>query len=161
MSSTWFKLVMIENNLSIISLPLLCLYTRVMRTFRFGPISFLHVAFCPHSPLTSVIRCFFFISFLFRAPHIFFFYFRLLFRYIPLWFLTGAPEFPIRGFNPGADRQSTMQSTVLSSKVLSTTVVYLRALLPVSFIPAPVLQVPAMLPCICNTSLKSRTPRAS
>ena len=43
----------------------LCLYTRVMRTFRFGPISFLHVAFCPHSPLTSVIRCFFLFLFYF------------------------------------------------------------------------------------------------
>ena len=79
----------------------LCLYTRVLRTFRFGPISFLHVAFCPHSPLTSVIRCFssffFLISFLFRAPHILFFYFRLLFRYIPLWFLTGPQSFPSEG----------------------------------------------------------------
>ena len=84
-----------------------------------------------HSPNTSLFRCFklacFLNSFLFRAPHIFFLYFRLLFRYVPLWFLARAPEFPTRGLNTEADRQSTMQSTVLSSKAVSVTVVYLRA----------------------------------
>ena len=100
----------------------LCLYTRVMRTFRFGPIRFLHVAFWPP---TSLFRCFFFF-FISWSSH-FLLYFRLLFRYIPLWFLARAPEFPTRGLNPEADRQSTMQSTVLSSKAVSTTVVYLRA----------------------------------
>ena len=114
----------------------LCLYTRVMRTFRFGPIGFLTPPPpSAHSPLTSLFRCFKLVfskkkkknSFLFRAPHIFFLYFRLLFRYVPLWFLARAPEFPTRGLNTEADRQSTMQSTVLSSKAVSTTVVYLRA----------------------------------
>ena len=67
-------------------------------------------AFCPQPPppplptllLLPFFRVLarFFNSFLFRAPHIVFFSFRLLFRYIPLWFLTRAPEFPTRGFNP-------------------------------------------------------------
>ena len=113
----------------------LCLYTRVMRTFRFGPIGFLTpppplpptLLSLPFSGVLSSPFFIFFNSFLFRAPHIFFLYFRLLFRYIPLWFLARAPEFPTRGLNPEPDRQSTMQSTVLSSKAVSTTVVYLRA----------------------------------
>ena len=36
----------------------LCLYTRVMRTFRFGPIRFLTPPPSAHSPLTSLFRCF-------------------------------------------------------------------------------------------------------
>ena len=44
-----------------------------------------------------------------------------------IWFLARAPEFPTRGFNAEADRQSTMQSTVLSSWAVSITVVYPRA----------------------------------
>ena len=97
----------------------LCLYTRVLRTFRFGPISFLHVAFCPHSPLTSVIRCFssffFFYFFFVSCSSYFIFLFSITFQIYPTLVSNGAPEFPIRGFNPGADRQSTMQSTVLST----------------------------------------------
>ena len=112
----------------------LCLYTSVTRTFRFGPIRFLTppppvpptLLSLPFSGVLSSLF-FFFNSLLFRAPHVFFLYFRLLFRYVPLWFLARAPEFPTRGLNTEADRQSTMQSTVLSSKAVSTTVVYLRA----------------------------------
>ena len=107
----------------------LCLYTRVMRTFRFGPIRFLIPPPSAHSPLTSLFRCFklVFLKFFFiSCSSHFLLVFRLLFRYVPLWFLARAQEFPTRRLNTEADRQSTMQSTVLSSKAVSTTVVYLQ-----------------------------------
>ena len=63
-------------------------------------------AFCPR---------FFLNSFLFRAPHIFFFSFRLLFRYIPLWFLTRAPEFPTRGFNPEGTYKMRVEARITLS----------------------------------------------
>ena len=83
-------------------------------------------AFCPQPPpppplptllLLPFFRVLarFFNPFLFRAPHIVFFSFRLLFRYIPLWFLTRAPEFPTRGFNPEGTYKMRVEARITLS----------------------------------------------
>ena len=109
----------------------LCLYTRVMRTFRFGPIGFLTPPPPPpsaHSPLTSLFRCFklvFFKKFFFiSCSSHFLLVFSIIFQICSALVSSAGPEFPTSGLNTEADRQSTMQSTVV---VVVVVVVYLRA----------------------------------
>ena len=86
---------------------------------------------CPSSfpsiwefPLPGSLACIYYSPF-FCTPHIFSLCFRFPLRNIPLRFLTRAPEFTTREFNPEAE--DSVQSTVLSSKAISRTVVYYRA----------------------------------
>ena len=98
--------------------------------FRSKAIRFLHVAscswlffcscfLCPASfpsiwefPLPGSLPCIYSSSF-FCTPHIFSLCFRFPLRNIPLRFLTRAPEFTTREFNPEADWQCTIYGSLL------------------------------------------------